>query len=289
MTQTLTGWRAVGQQIPVTLWLVTAIISAQLASAISVPLIHQVGSTTITALRLIWAAFFLLLVARPQLWKLGGRRLLGGVTLGVVTAGMSFLFFAAIARIPIGTVVSIEFLGPLVVALAGSRHPRDVLWAALAATGVWLLTRDVVGAVDFWGYGFAGGSAVCWGAYILLTRRVGKVFTGAQGLTLSMSVAALIGIPIGIAPHVADIRWEGVILMGLIALLSPVLTYTLEMASLRHMEPRRFGILMSLEPATGALMGFLVLGQRLSLAQLGGMACVMAASLGTIAVGPKKT
>jgi len=274
------GWRAAAGRIPVTLWLIAAMTSAQLAAALSIPLIHAFGSVLTTEVRLLWAAFFLMLVARPRLWGLGGPRLLGGIALGVVTAGMSFFYFAAIGRIPLGTVVSIEFLGPLTVALLGSRHVRDVGWAVLAALGVWLLTRGAEAGVDLLGYAFAAASAVCWGGYILLTRRVGKVFTGLQGVTLSLSVAALVGLPIGILPHVRDLRWTLVILLAFIALLTPVLTYALEMASLRRMEPRRFGILMSLEPATGAAMGFLVLGQRLSLGQLGGMACVMAASLG---------
>ncbi|WP_284945312.1 EamA family transporter [Acidisoma cladoniae] len=285
----MTGWRDAAGRIPVTLWLVAAMVSAQLAAALSVPLIHRFGSAMTTEVRLLWAAGFLMLVARPRLWGLGGPRLLGGIALGVVTAGMSFFYFAAIGRIPLGTVVSIEFLGPLTVALVGSRHGRDIGWAVLAAFGVWLLTRGAAVGVDLLGYAFAAASAVCWGGYILLTRRVGKVFTGLQGVTLSLSVAAVIGLPIGIVPHLPDLRWTLVILMAFIALLTPVLTYALEMASLRRMEPRRFGILMSLEPATGAVMGFLVLGQRLSLGQLGGMACVMGASLGaSLAASPKK-
>ena len=148
----------------------------------------------------------------------------------------------------------------------------------------------VGGAVDILGYGFAAASAVCWSGYILLTRRVGRVFTGVQGLTLSLSVAALVGLPLGILPHWPhSIGLVPVLLMAVIALLSPVATYSLEMACLRRMEPRRFGILMSLEPAAAAIMGFLVLGQRLSLPQLLGMACVSLASLGTVAARPKKT
>ena len=285
----MTGWRTAAGRIPVTLWLLTAVLLAQFGAAVSVPLIHQCGSMSITELRMLWAAVFLLIVARPRFLSLDRRRLMAAGILGLTTAAMAFFFFAAVARIPVGTVVSIEFLGPLTLALAGSRRPRDVIWAMAAALGVWLLTRGVGGAVDLLGYGFAAGSAVCWCAYIVLTKRVGRIFTGVQGLTLSISVAALAGLPIGILPHWRTITLVPVLLMAVIALLSPVGVYSLEMACLRRMEPRRFGILMSLEPAAAALMGFLVLGQRLSLPQLLGMACVSLASLGTVAAGPKKT
>ena len=288
MQRAMTGWQTAAGRLPVTLWLLAAVLLAQFAAALSVPLIHQCGSTTITALRMAWAAGFLLLVARPRLLPLDVRRLLAAGILGLTTAAMAFFFFAAVGRIPVGTAVSIEFLGPLTLALAGSRRPRDVVWALLAALGVWLLTRGGGGAVDLLGCAFAAASAVCWACYILLTRRVGRVFTGLQGLTLSISVAALVGLPLGILPHWQAIGWTPVLLMALIALLSPVATYSLEMASLRRMEPRRFGILMSLEPAAAAIMGFLVLGQRLSLSQLLGMACVTLASLGTVAAQPKK-
>ena len=289
MKRAMTGWQTATGRLPVTLWLIAAVLLAQLAAALSVPLIHQCGSTTITALRMAWAAAFLLIVARPRFLTLDMRRLAAAGVLGLTTGAMAFFFFAAVGRIPVGTAVSIEFLGPLTLALAGSRRPRDAVWAVLAALGVWLLTRGVGGAVDLLGYAFAAGSAVCWAGYILLTRRVGRVFTGVQGLTLSLSVAALVGLPIGILPHWSSIGLVPVLIMAVIALLSPVATYSLEMACLRRMEPRRFGILMSLEPAAAAVMGFLVLGQRLSLPQLLGMACVTLASLGTVAAGPKKT
>ena len=289
MKRVMTGWQTAAGRLPVALWLVTAVTSAQFASSISVPLIHRLGSSTATSLRLLWAALFLLAIARPRLWTFGRRQLFGAAVLGVTTAGMSFFFFAAVGRIPIGTAVSIEFIGPLAVALAGSRRLRDLVWALMAGFGVWLLTRQDAGSVDLLGYGFAGASAVCWGGYILLTQRVGRAFAGVQGLALSMSVAALVGLPIGVLPHLSELSWLPVGLMALIAVLSPLLTYSLEMASLRHMEPRRFGILMSLEPVVAVVMGFLVLGQRLSLSQLLGMACVTLASLGTVAAGPKKT
>lgn len=267
----------------------TAVSSAQLASSLSVPVIHRIGSPAATAIRLICGALFFLAVARPRIWALGGRQLAAAAALGLITAGMSFFFFAAVGRIPVGQVVSIEFLGPLAIALSGSRRALDLLWAGLAAAGVWLLTAQDGGRADLPGIVFAACSAICWGGYILMTRRVGKVFSGLQGLALSMGVAALAGLPIGILSRGARLDGGSVLLMALISVLSPILTFGLEMASLRRMEPRHFGILMSLEPVMAAVMGFLVLGQRLSLPQLGGMVCVTLASFGTVAVRPKET
>lgn len=282
------GFGRLGQKIPVALWLVMAICSATLASSLSVTVIHQIGSTATTALRLLWAALFFLAVARPKVWRMQRHQLFGALGLGIITAGMSFFFFAAAGRIPLGMTVAIEFLGPLAVALAGSRRPRDLLWVVLAGAGVWLLTSHDHASADSIGIALAGASAVCWGGYILMTRRVGKVLPGQQGLALSMTVAAIIGLPIGIAPHWAALSLGTVLFMLLISLLAPILTFSLEMASLRRMEPRHFGILMSLEPVMAAVMGFLVLGQRLSLAQLAGMACVTLASIGTVAWGAKE-
>ena len=289
MKRVMTCWQTAGGRIPVTLWLVADVIGAQLAAAVMVPLIHRFGSMPTTSLRLIWAAFFLLLVARPRFAELGGRRLSAAIILGITTAGMVFCFYAAVGRIPIGMAVSIEFLGPLALAIAGSRRFTDLVWAVLAAFGVWLLTRPADGAaVDGFGCGLAVGSAICWATYIVLTRRVGRVFSGLQGLTLSLSAAALVSLPVGLIPFWQSISWISILVIGLTALLSPVVTYSLEMASLRRMEPRRFGIMMSLQPAVAALMGFVVLGQRLSLAQMTGTACVVLASLGTVAVRPKR-
>jgi inner membrane transporter RhtA len=260
-----------------------SMISVQLGSALTVPMIERFGAATTTSLRLVWAALFLLAVAPPRLGGGSGPRLLGGACLGLVTAGMTMCYFEAVARIPLGMVTSIEFLGPLAVAIGGSRNRRDLLWAALAAGGVALLTRGGGGAYGFSGYAFAGGAAICWGSYILLTRRVGATFTGLQGLTVSLSVAALAVAPPVLAAHWRSIDLGLLIAIAGVAILNPFLPYALEMATLRRMRPRPFGILMSLEPATSAAMGFIVLGQRLGPLPLAGIACVMLASVGAVA------
>jgi inner membrane transporter RhtA len=263
-------------------------ISVQLGAALTVPMIERVGAATTTSLRLAWAALFLLAVAPPRLGSGSGPRLLAGACLGLVTGSMTLCYFEAAARIPLGMVTSIEFLGPLAVAIGGSRNGRDLVWAALAAGGVILLTRGGTGgATSLAGYAFAGGAAICWGSYILLTRRVGETFTGLQGLTVSLSVAALVMAPPVLATHWRSVDPGLLVAMAGVAILSPFLPYALEMATLRRMRPRPFGILMSLEPATSAAMGFIVLGQRLGPLPLAGMACVMLASVGAVA-GTKK-
>lgn len=283
------GWRDRAGAIPVPVWLITAVSSAQLASALSVPVIHAIGSPAATNLRLLTGALCFLAIARPRIWRLSVRQLAAAAGLGLITAAMSFCFFASVGRIPVGQAVSIEFLGPLALALAGSRRLLDLLWAVLAALGVWLLTVQDDGGADLAGILFAAGSGVFWAAYIVMTRWVGRVFSGLQGLALSMSTAALVGVPIGVLPHWQAISPRAVLTMALISLLSPILTFGLEMASLRRMEPRHFGILMSLEPVAAAAMGFIVLGQRLSPLQLVGMLSVTLASFGTVATRPKET
>lgn len=282
------AWRAGAQKIPVALWLVTGVCSAQIASALSVPIIHRIGSPAATNLRLITAALCFLAIARPALWRLSPRQWGTATLSGLITAGMSFCFFAAVGRIPVGQAVAIEFLGPLAIALCGSRRLLDILWAGLAACGVWLLTAQDYGGTDLLGVLFAAGAGLFWGGYILMTRRVGRVFSGLQGLALSMGTAALAGLPIGILPHWQALTPLAVLAMALISLLSPILTFGLEMASLRRMEPRHFGILMSLEPVAAAVMGFIILGQRLSPMQLAGMLSVTLASFGTVATRPKE-
>ncbi|MCB8875158.1 EamA family transporter [Acidisoma silvae] len=288
MISKLAGLRNLAAKIPVVLWLVTAISSAQLASSLSVAVIHRIGSPAATSLRLIFGAVCFLILARPRIWAIGRPQLAGACMLGLITCGMSFFFFAAVGRIPLGMAVSIEFLGPLAVALAGSRRLLDLVWVILAGLGVWLLTKQDHGSADTLGLILAGASGVCWGGYILMTRRVGKAFSGLQGLALSMSVAALVGLPIGVVPHWQALGLGAVLIMAAISLLNPILTFGLEMASLRRMEPRQFSILMSLEPVMAVVMGFLVLGQRLSATQLAGMACVTLASFGTVAARPKE-
>jgi inner membrane transporter RhtA len=205
---------------------------------------------------------------------------------------MNLSFYQAIARIPLGIAVTIEFIGPLGVAIAGSRKSLDFAWAAMAAAGVSLLSFSG-GSVNPLGVLFALAAAAGWASYIVLGQRVGRLVPGPNGLAFALGVGGLALLPFGIAGagiRLLDVRNLG---LGLIvAILSSAIPFSLEFAALRRLSSRVFGILMSLEPALGAAAGFLLLGQRLSLRDLIAIALVMVASAGatrTAASGPVAT
>ena len=170
---------------------------------------------------------------------------------GVVLAGMSLIFYAALARLPLGAAATLSFVGPLGVALLGSRRPLDLLWGGLALAGIALL-GPLGGELDPRGVALALLAGALWGAYIPLSARTGRAFPGASGLALAMGVAAVITAPFGLAAGGARLLDPRVLLFGLaVAILSSVLPFTVEMAALRRMPARTFGILLSLEPAVG--------------------------------------
>jgi inner membrane transporter RhtA len=260
---------------------VAAIASVQFGGAIAVRLFSSVGPGGAVFLRLATAAIVLGAVSRPG-WRDVGARRLGLVTLfGLVLAGMNLSFYAAINRIPLGIAVSLEFAGPLAVALVGSRRPRDLVWVALAAAGIVALTHGGGHAVDGLGVAFALLAGACWGAYILLSARVGQSFERGTGLSLAMFVAAVATLPVGIVgagAHLLTLRSLG--LGAAIGMLSSAIPYSFELEALRRIAAPVFGVLMSLEPAMATLAGLLVLGQGLSPRALAGVALVVAASIG---------
>ncbi len=200
--------------------------------------------------------------------------------LGVALATMNYAIYESFARIPLGVAVTIEFLGPLAVAVAGSRRWSDLVWVALAGTGVALLGRGE-GGVDLAGVAFALLAAAAWAAYILLSAATGRRFPGTSGLTVASAVGVLLVAPVGIGQGGTALLRPEVLLVGLaVGLLSSVVPYSLEMRALRRIPPRVFGILMSLEPAAAALVGMVVLGEFLTVAQWAAVACVVAASVG---------
>jgi inner membrane transporter RhtA len=205
------------------------------------------------------------------------------VALGASSGALTLCFFEAIDRIPLGVAVTIEFLGPLGVALVGSRHARDVAWVLLAGAGVALLTlgEGAGGPLDPAGVAFAGGAAAGWAAYIVLTKHVGARWAGLEGLSVSLVVAALVTLPLGVATAGAELLAPDVVLAGIgLALLIPLIPYALELVALRRLPTALFGVLMSLEPALAALMGFLILDQSLALSGVLAIAMVSAASAG---------
>lgn len=275
-------------RIPAPLFCLAAMVTVQLGIALSTPLFPLLGVAGTTLLRLITASAVLLVATRPKLRGRSARDLGSAALLGLASAGMTLLFAGAIARLPMGTAATIEFLGPLAVALGFSRRLGHVLWALLAGLGVVLLTLlgGGRGHVTPTGLAFAFGAAVCLALYILLTQRVGNAFSGFEGLALSLTVAA-----VALAPFGAAEAWHGVssstrpwvplLSVAGVALLFPVAPYLLEMTALRRLPQRVFSVIASLEPAVSALIGLVVLGQVLTLVQLAGIACVVAASAGS--------
>ncbi|WP_158884428.1 EamA family transporter [Amycolatopsis anabasis] len=270
--------RALGA-IPPPLQVLIGIFSVQVGAALAKQLFAATGPAGTVALRLFFAAVVLLLIWRPSL-RIGRKALPVVLAYGAVLAVMNLCFYQAIARIPLGIAVTIEFLGPLVVALAGSRRLLDALWALLAAGGVVLLSESR-GDLSLAGMLFALAAGICWGSYILLSAALGSRTTEGNGLALAMAVAAIVAMPVGVVETGSGLLAPWVLAIGLaVALLSSVIPYSLELEALRTIPPRVFGILMSLEPAVGALAGLVVLGEMLQPLQWVAVCCVVIASIG---------
>ncbi|MER6396891.1 EamA family transporter [Kitasatospora sp. NBC_01246] len=283
------------ERIPAPFLCLAAMFLVQLGIALSKPLFDPLGVSGTTFLRLGFAAVILLAVTRPRLRGRRPRDLAAAGLLGVASAGMTLLFAGAIDRLPMGTAATIEFLGPLAVALIFARRASHLVWALLAAGGVALLTLLGEGgggsSLDPVGLAYAFGAAACYAAYILFTDKVGAAFQGFQGLAVSMTVGALTLAPFGLGQ-----AWDGLTAPGAspltlllavagVSLLLPVIPYALEMTALRRMPQRVFSVLVSLEPAVSALVGLVVLGQLLGAVQLAGIGCVVAASVGATLTG----
>ncbi len=266
--------------------------SVQLGAALSQPLFHRLGPPGVVVLRLLLAAVALAVVVRPGLRRRRAGELLVPVELGVASGVLTLAFYEAIARIPLGIAVAIEFTGPLGVALVGSRRWADVVWVALAAAGIGLLTlgHPVPGSLDGTGVLLAFIAAVGWGAYILLTKRVGQSWPGFGGLAVSMAVAVLFTVPFSLAHFAHRYGDAGQDLAGLaLGLLVPLLPYVLEFWSLRRLPTRVFGVLMSLEPGIGALLGLVILGQSLAATGVLAIVLIVGASLGVTLTSPGET
>jgi inner membrane transporter RhtA len=256
-----------------------SMLCVQLGLAASVGLIDVLGAEGTAWLRLAWAGVLLLVVVRPRLSQFSGPALRAGIALGVVTAGVTMLFMAAVERLPLGTASALEFLGPLGVAAWRGRGAARA-WTGLAAVGVLLLTQPWTGEADLLGVAFALGAAVCWAAYILLTQRVGDEVAGLAGLAISMPVAAVVATLVA-GPGVVSKLTPELLVVGLgLAILLPVVPFAFELLALRRLTTAAFGTLMSLEPAIAMVIGFLVLQQELGLLAVAGIGCVVLAGVG---------
>ena len=267
---------------PVPPWLlaVVAMFSVQLGSALSMPLMAQVGPAGAAWLRLSVGALIFLAVARPSLRSVPRADIPPLIGLGVATGLLATFFLAAITRIPLGTAVAIEFLGPLGVAALRAHTRAALLWPALALVGVLLLTEPWSGSVDLVGIGLAAAAALGWAAYIVLTQHIGDRFAGLQGLSITIPVAAVTAAFIGVPQAFGNITWQVVAAAFGLALLLPVIPFSLEMLALRRLTTAAFGTLMALEPAFGLLMGVLLLAQIPDVGQVLGVALVVAAGVG---------
>jgi len=253
----------------------------QFGAALSSSAIATYGPAGATWLRLSFAAVVLAIIVRPKVMRYSRAQWLGALTLGTVSTLMTLSFFSAIERIPLGLAVAIDFLGPLLVATLGFGLSRQLAWPLIAAIGVLLLAYDGEGWVgNLSGILFACGAGTGWACYILLTKKVGSVFSGFEGLSMSLIIAAIVATPFGFASAVPHLTGYGFIEMAGLALLVPLLPYALEMVALRRMPTSSFGILMSLEPAIGAVAGFVILTQPLTPSQMFGTGLVVAASIG---------
>jgi inner membrane transporter RhtA len=266
---------------------VASMLCVQLGLAASVGLIDDVGSAGAAWLRLFWAGVLLLVIVRPRPSQFDRQAVRATVALGVVTAGVTLLFMAAVARLPLGTASALEFLGPLGVAVARSRGVGRA-WALVAAVGVVCLTQPWAGTADPVGIAFALGAAACWAAYILLTQKVGDTVPGIAGLAISMPVAALVATAVAGPGLVGQLTPE-LMLAGIgLAILLPVVPFTLELLALRRLTTGAFGTLMSLEPAFALVVGLVVLHQVPNLLAVLGIGFVVAAGVGAERSGSRQ-
>ena len=266
---------------------VAAILSVQLGAAISISLFDDIGVAGTAWLRLTLGAIGFILIARPRYWQWSWRELRAPVLLGVVSAVMTLSFLAAIDLLPLGTVVAIEFLGPLTVAAIHSQSRRALLWPALALIGVVLLTEPWQGTPNLTGIALAALAGIGWGLYIVITQHVGDRFAGVNGLAISLPVAAVVTAFVGIPQAWGHLTWQ-VLLIGLAAaILLPLIPWTLELYALRRLTKSAFGTLMSLEPAIALIIGMIVLAQIPAGSQLVGITCVVIAGIAAARTGAR--
>ena len=261
-----------------------SIVSVQCGAALATTLFDRVGWGGAVFLRTALGAVVLLAAARGGLRALRGVELRDVVLFAVALAGMSLAFYAAIDRLPLGVAVTLEFVGPLAVATFGSRQRHDLLWALLAAAGILLLSGGFgSGGIDALGAALALLAGGLWGVYILQSARVGAGHPGLGGLASAMAIATVLVAPFGIAQGGGELLAPAVLGVGFaVGMLSSAIPYVLELEALRRLPNAVFGVMMSLEPAVAALVGFLALSQDLSPVELVAIGLVVTASAGAL-------
>jgi inner membrane transporter RhtA len=273
--------------VPPQLLLLGSIVSVQFGSAFAAKLFDRAGPGGIVFLRLALSAAVLLAVARPSLKGRTRADVRAAIAFGLVLASMNWSFYEALDRLPLGPAVTIEFIGPLAIAIGGSRRRIDLLWVALAGSGVALLAlRGDKHGITALGVLLALVAATCWALYILLSNRVGSAFAALDGLAIALAVGTLVVVPTGVVEGGSALGHPAVLGGGFaVAMLSSLIPYSLEIVALRRLSAAAFGILMSLEPAFATLAGVVVLGQSLTVVLAIAILFVVAASVGTTRAG----
>ena len=264
-----------------------AITSLQFGAALAGTIFDDIGPAGTALLRAFFAAVILQAIWRPRVRDHSPRDLRLVALFGLVLGAMNLCIYESFARIPLGIAVTIEFAGPLGLAVVLSRRRLDLACAALAAIGIVLLADPGGGAVDAVGVMLALVAAACWAAYILIAQAAGRVYTGGHGVALAMTVAVIVPLVPGIAGAGADLLKPEWLAIGCaVALMSSVLPYSLETEALRRLPANVFGVLMSLEPAVAAIAGLVVLGQDLRARDVVAIGLVIAASIGVTRGAP---
>ena len=263
---------------------VGGIVSVQSGSALATTLFEDLGPAGTVFLRSLFAAVVLVALWRPSFRGRPREALRIAAIYGVALAAMNLCFYEALDRLPLGIAVTLEFVGPLGVAVLSTRKAVDFIWVALAAAGIVLLSGGLGGSgIDGLGAALALVAGFFWGAYIFIAADVGRAFEGGAGLAIGMVVSALLLIPFGVAGGGADLLDPRLLALGAgVAILSSVIPYSFELEALRRLPAGVFGVLMSLEPAVAALIGFIALDQALATREVVAIALVVAASAGAL-------
>jgi inner membrane transporter RhtA len=272
--------------VPVGLVL-TGVFSVQIGAALATTLFEDLGPTGAVLMRTAFAAALLAAIWRPRRALLRGEQRGAVVLFGLVLAGMNLSFYAALDRLPLGIAVTIEFIGPLAVAIAASRRWLDGAWIAAAAAGLVLLVPGIGQELDPLGIAFALAAAGFWAAYILLSARVGRGGAGNAGLAMAMAIGAVALVPVGLAGGGTALLEPGLLAIGAaVAVLSSAIPYTAELEALRRLPEGTFGVLLSLEPAVAALVGLVALDQALLGRELAAIGLIVLASAGALSTAP---
>lgn len=268
-------------RVPAQVLVVSSIVSVQVGAAIGRSIFDELGAAGVTLLRVAIAALVLVVAVRPQVRHWSAQAWRAAALLGVTMASMNLVFYLSLRTVPLGVAVTVEFMGPLLLALVQTRRVVDLLWAVLAGTGVALLGLQTTGDIPATGLLLAGLAGLCWAGYILGSAHLGQVLPGADGLAIALVVATLVVLPFGASGALGVLEHPWALgAAAAVALLSSIIPYGFELEALRRIPTRVFGILMSLEPAAAAVAGWVILRQALSRRELLALAVVSIASLG---------